>query len=505
MNVASLLADAARAWPDRLALVDVDAIGGRRELTYLELEREVARLAAGLRDRGLARGDRVAMLLTNSWQYVVAFLAITHAGCIAVTLNTRLLAKEHVHMVKDSGARLIIAHAALLADREALAKLPELGYVDADALHLLARDDVETPTDVRADEVASIFYTSGTTGLPKGVMLSHGAWKQVGDYTRRYLRYGDREVTIHCAPLTHGSGFLLLPTIEAGGVTLTCARFDPARVLGLFASESVTNGFFVPSMIRMLLDALGPAKANAPAMRSLYYAGSPIDPATLTGAVERFGPVVVQSFGQAEAPMFLTVLDHETHRRVAQGELPHLVRSAGLPVEGTRVRIVDDDDRELPGGRTGEIVIRGPHMMNGYWNRPDATAETLAGGWLHTGDVGYLDADGYLYIVDRKKDMIISGGSNVYAREVEEVLVAVDGVREAAVIGLPDPKWGELVTAVLVGEAGARVDDATLDAFCRDHLPDYRRPRRYFWMDELPRNAYGKVLKRELRDRFSKA
>ena len=201
--------------------------------------------------------------------------------------------------------------------------------------------------------------------------------------------------------------------------------------------------------------------------------------------------------------MFLTVLDHQEHGRIARGETPHLARSAGRRVDGAEVKIVDDDDRDLPVGEVGEIVARGPHMMTGYWNRPDATADTLRNGWVHTGDVGRFDDAGYLYIVDRKKDMIISGGSNVYAREVEEALLAMDPIREVAVIGLPHPKWGEMVTAVLVSRTGQPVDDAAMEAFCRTSLPDYRRPKRFFWIDELPRNSYGKVLKRELRTRFT--
>ncbi|MCC6198063.1 MAG: AMP-binding protein [Burkholderiales bacterium] len=509
MNVSRILDDAAGAWPGHVALVDVDAPGGRREFTYRELAQTVSRTAAGLRELGLVAGDRVAILLPNSWEYVVSLLAVWRAGCVAVPLNTRVLAQEHAHMVRDSGARLVIAQEALLEGRDEMATGAGLGVAVARG----SRAGVRTFESLRAGDggqsagaadgdLASLFYTSGTTGLPKGVMLSHGAWRAISDYARRYLRYGEREVTIHAAPLTHGAGFLVLPTIAVGGVTLVCARFDPSRTLRLFAAEGVTNGFFVPSMLQLLLDALGEQKANAPAMKSLYYAGSPIDPGTLRSAVERFGPVLVQSFGQAECAMFLTVLDHDTHARIAAGEDPRLVRSAGLPVEGTQVRVVGDDDRELPAGATGEVVVRGPHMMSGYWNRPEATAETLRGGWVHTGDLGRFDEAGYLYIADRKKDMIISGGSNVYAREVEEALLALPGVREAAVIGLPHRTWGEMVAAVLVG---ARVDDAVLEQHCRATLADYRRPKRFFWIDELPRNAYGKVLKRELRERFSGA
>ena len=478
-----------------------------------ELDAAVRRTAAGLRALGLSDGDRVAMLLPNSWEFVQMFLAVAAAGCVAVPLNTRVLPAEHAHMVADCGARLLVAEGALLEQRHSVAALPDLGTVVARPVgplgpgmrtfESLAAVSTMEPSANAPSDLASIFYTSGTTGKPKGVMLSHQAWMTISDYARRYLRYGDDEVTVHLAPLTHGSGFLLLPTIEVGGTALLCAGFEAARALDLFSREGVTNGFFVPSMIRMLLDSIGAGRVDAPSLRSLYYAGSPIDPDTLRAALRLFGPVLIQSFGQAEIPMFLTVLDHQEHARIALGETPHLTRSAGRQVEGAEVKIVDDDDRDLPVGKVGEIVARGPHMMAGYWNRPDATADTLRNGWVHTGDVGCFDDAGYLYIVDRKKDMIISGGSNVYAREVEEVLLAMDPIREVAVIGLPHPKWGEMVTAVLVSRTGQPVDDAAMDAFCRASLPDYRRPKRFFWIDELPRNSYGKVLKRELRARFA--
>ena len=515
MNLSLVLSRAAAQWPSGVALVDLDAPGGRREFTYEEFDVAVRRTAAGLRALGLSDGDRVAMLLPNSWEFVQVFMAVAAAGGVAVPLNTRVLADEHAHMVADCGARLLVGDGALLEQRQSVAALPDLGAVavrlarppepGVRAFESLAAEGTMESIARAPSDLASIFYTSGTTGKPKGVMLSHQAWMAIAGYARSYLRYADGEVTIHLAPLTHGSGFLLLPTIAVGGTALLCSRFEPSRALDLFSREGVTNGFFVPSMIRMLLDSAGSGRADAPSLRSLYYAGSSIDPDTLRAALLLFGPVLIQSFGQAEIPMFVTVLDHQEHARIAKGETPHLMRSAGRRVDGAEVRIVDDDDRDLPVGEVGEIVARGAHMMTGYWNRPDATADTLRGGWVHTGDVGRFDDAGYLYIVDRKKDMIISGGSNVYAREVEEALLAMDSIREVAVIGLPHPKWGEMVTAVLVSRTGQPVDDDAMEAFCRASLPDYRRPKRFFWIDELPRNSYGKVLKRELRTRFTAA
>jgi long-chain acyl-CoA synthetase len=472
---------------------------------YDELWGRVRRLSAGMQALGLKPGERVAMLIGNSWEYVATFFAASAAGLISVPMNTRLLENELAHMVRDSGARLLIAQESLLRERPGLAAIPELGVAVVRASGEQAFEALDgEPGAVAAsapDSVASLLYTSGTTGAPKGAMLPHVSWITVSDYVRKYLRYADDEVTVHSAALTHGSGFLMLPTFAAGGTNVVCAKFDAERALALFGRLGVTNGFFVPTMIQMLLDAPWPADRGGWRLRNIYYAGSPIDPGTLRGAMERFGPVLIQSFAQTEAPMFLTVLDHAEHRRIA--ERPQLIRSAGKVVSDADVRIFDDNDCEVPTGEIGEVVARAPHVMKGYWNRREATAETLRDGWLHTGDVGRFDEEGYLYIVDRKKDMIISGGSNVYAREVEQALLAMDAIKEVAVIGLPHPKWGEMVTAVIVSRSGAPVQDEEMDKFCRANMADYRRPKKFIWVDSLPRNAYGKVLKRELRTRYA--
>lgn len=513
MNIATILARAAQLHPRRIALTDLDAPTGRRDISYSELWEQVLRTGQALRDLGIAPGERVAMLMSNSWEYVQSFLAITGAGMVAVPMNTRLLEEELLHIVRDCGARLLVAHQALLDERPKLLGAAPLGEVVARATGPLrpgqrsfdsfaAAPSVAEPLGMEGSALASILYTSGTTGLPKGAMLPHRAWTAVSGYACELLGFGGDEVTIHTAALTHGSGFLLLPTMEVGGRALLCSRFDAERVLALLREECVTSGFLVPSMIQMLLDAHGDRPPFEDlALRALYYAGSPIDPATLRGALATFGEVLIQSFAQTEIPMFLTAMGRDEHRAI-QGAQPHLIRAAGKVVRDVRLRLVDDAGRDVAPGEPGEVVAQGPHMMLGYWNRPDATAETIVDGWLHTGDIGRFDDEGYLYIVDRKKDMIISGGSNVYAREVEEAILRCPGIREAAVIGLPHPKWGEMVAAVLVADGGIPRPQEELEAFCRQEIADYRRPKAFFWTDALPRNAYGKVLKRELRQRL---
>lgn len=514
MNIARHLEQGAATWPERRALVDLDASHGRRELSYAELWLRVRYKAAGLIGLGLRKGDRVALLLANSAEYVESFLAIASAGLVAVPLNIRLLEDELAYMLRDSGTRVLIAGAEQLSGRPGLAQIAGLRTVIAGAVsdaagredyrfEALTGDEPITLANVPEDALCSIMYTSGTTGAPKGVMLSHRAWDKVADLVRHYLGYQDDEVTLHVAPLTHGAGFLLLPTLSAGGVNLVTARFDAHRTLHLFRDEGVTNIFVVPSILRMLLDAAGAEPVEKFALRCLYYAGSPIDAGTLRDAMSRFGPVLVQSYGQMEAPMFLSVLDRAEHAKALCASPPRMLASAGVPVAGVDLEIVDEHNTAVAPGMTGEIIAKAPQMMSGYWGRADATAQTLVDGWLHTGDLGRFDEAGYLYVVDRKKDMIITGGSNVYAREVEEVLLELDGIKEVAVIGLPHEKWGEAVAAVVVSADGNRPSNEQIDRYARSRLADYRRPKHYFWVEALPRNPYGKVLKRALRDRYT--
>jgi len=504
MNIASSLVRAAERWPDRIALRDLDAPAAQRNITYSDVSRMSCAIASGLLSSGLKPGDRVALLMNNSWEYVVTFFGIAAAGLVAVPLNTRLLEGEHWHMLHDSQAKALVIESALLADRRKLSGMRGLQqFVTRGSIRSFYELLAAPPMNVvqsAPEELFSLMYTSGTTGLPKAVMLPHRAWIKTSDYVKKFLNYDSDDVTLHSAALTHGAGFLVLPTFEAGGCNLICAKFNAARVLKIMRDENVSNGFFVPSMIQMLLNE--PPSPPIPSLKFLYYAGSAIGQPTLFGAMERFGPVLLQSFGQMEAPMFLTVLDSADHQNLANGVVSRLAHSAGRAAPGVEVRIVGDRDEDVMSGEMGEIVVRAPQMMLGYWNRADATAETMRGGWLYTGDIGRIDADDYLYVLDRKKDMIISGGANVYAREVEELLLKIDGIKEVAVFGLPDSKWGESVTAAIVSD-GDKPSEASLIAFCKEHLPDYRRPKRYIWLNELPRNAYGKVLKRELRQRFS--
>jgi long-chain acyl-CoA synthetase len=348
--------------------------------------------------------------------------------------------------------------------------------------------------EVAGDDIGWLFYTSGTTGNPKGAMLSHAvllfvtvAW--LADLTP----LDETDVTLHAAPLSHGAGFHALAATAraAHQVIPPTPNFDPTGTLALINEVGVTNTWMVPTQIVMLADA-APAALALPTLQYVVYGGAPMTPAATARALERFGSIFVQLYGQGESPMTITVLRRQDHR-------PELFGSAGRARPGVELAIMDEDSRRVPAGTVGEVVVRGPSVMSGYWNRPEATAETLRGGWLHTGDLGRLTDDGCLYLLDRTKDMIISGGSNVYAVEVERVLGAHPGVADVAVVGVPDDLWGEVVAAVVVPAAGLGLDETTLEAHCRATLAGYKVPRRWVRADSLPRNAYGKVLKRELR------
>jgi len=507
--MAEVLWDVAPRYAGRPCLTDLDA-PEPSTLDYGRLLQRVAAIAAGFLDLGLGAGDRVALLMHNSTAYVEAWLGAVAAGLVVVPLNVRLTGDDYLHMLKDSGTKVLVTTGEFLERVPVLSGIAGLAVVQADgAGHdltlagLAARArPLRAPVHREGTDTASLMYTSGTTGLPKAVMLSHNSWRSVAETAIAVLGMAADEVTLHVAPLTHGAGFLMLPTLLLGGHNLVCRSFDAGRTLALITERGVTGMFVVPSMIRMLLDARPQEWLVPPSLRRLYYAGSPIDAETIREATVVFDGRLIQSFAQMESPMFFTVLDQADHGRILANPESPLVRSAGRVLPGVRLRISDDAGATLGVNEAGEILAQAPQTMTGYWGRPRETEETLADGWLHTGDVGYLDEDGYLYIVDRKKDMIVTGGSNVYAREVEDVLNGLPGVREAAVIGLPHRIWGEAVTAVLVSDDGACDSDAVIAA-CREKLAGYRVPKAVYWVDELPRNAYGKVLKRRLRERFA--
>jgi long-chain acyl-CoA synthetase len=510
VNVGQLLTNSARRFPDRPAVT-----WGDRTLTYAELDRRTNALARGLASLGLRKGDRVGVLMRNRPELIEAMFACFKAGFCLVPLNSRLTAHEIRYHVANSGAVAVLTDddgADTVAGAE-LARVevvvagggaPPAGGHDHEAV-IGAADASAAVVPVDRDDLAWLFYTSGTTGRPKGAMLSHGI---LGFVTASWLAdlspMDERDVTLHAAPLSHGAGFHALAATARGAhqVIPTGSRFDPTAVLDLMARARVTNTWLVPTQIVMLMDALTGKAAGLPDLRHVVYGGAPFAPSDLRQALGRFGPVFVQLFGQGETPMTATVLSAADHAAALAGDRPERLASAGVPRPGMDVRILGDDDIEVPANEVGEVCVQGGAVMLGYWQQGEATVEALRNGWLHTGDLGRIDEHGYLFLLDRAKDLIITGGSNVYAVEVEAALAAHPAVHEVAVVGVPDRTWGELVVAVVVpvGEA----DEAALAAHCAATLAGYKRPRRFVLRDVLPRNAYGKVLKRELRDQLAR-
>jgi acyl-CoA synthetase (AMP-forming)/AMP-acid ligase II len=498
----------ARLHPGRVAVRD-----GRRSWIYAELDRQAGRVAALLSQAGVGRGDRFATLATNCLEYYAWYYGAARAGAVIVPLNPRLAPPEWAFIVGDSGCRLLIARGELVAasdtvrpdltgvvDLLALGAPVPAGWDDLkERLDAVGAPPVPDPPVAPAEPVVQM-YTSGTTGRPKGAVLSHGA------LTASILQSSAVEAgrLTGCghivAPLAHvGAALTSMLNLAAGGSVYVQEDFDMPEVVRILDEEGVNATMLVPAMIQALLIFVPDIAERAYAdLDQIGYGASPIAPDVLRQAMEVFGCEFTQGYGCTESCGGLTVLGPEDHRRALAGH-PELLASAGRPALGTEVRVVDDDGADLPTGEVGEIVARGPQLMTGYWNLPDATASALRGGWLHTGDAGTFDEDGYLYVRDRVKDMIVSGGENVYPAEVEHVLIEHPAVADVAVIGVPDERWGEAVKACVVAAPDATIDPDDLVSFCRSRLAGFKTPKSVDLLDELPRNASMKVLKTELR------
>ena len=497
MNLGDLLTHAAARAPGRRA-VTAESL----QLTYAELNARVDALAAALTGLGLGAGDRVVLWMRNCPEFIESFFACWKLGLVAVPVNPRLRGVDVAFHATDSDAAALV-HSPEFADGAAEVEVAHRigtgggGSYDAlVAAHAGAADQTRAVAD---DAPAWLFYTSGTTGRPKGAVLTHGNLTfVVVSWCADLFGIQPEDVVLHCAPLSHGAGFHALTAVARGAENVVLARSDPARS----SPRSPSTGSRRPGSSPPRSDCCSTIPSSTArdlsSLVSVIYGGAPMYRSDLVEAIERIGPVFCQLYGQGESPMTITYLRSAEHRPDSD-----VLTSAGIARTGMEVRIADADDRVLAANEVGEIQVRGPAVMAGYWGRPEASAEALRGGWLHTGDIGRLDERGYLHVLDRLKDMIITGGSNVYAREVEDVLLRHPGVHDAAVFGTPDRLWGEAVTAVVVGTPDAAIGAEEVQAFCREHLADYMRPKHVHVADGLPRNSYGKVLKRELRARYT--
>ncbi len=505
-NVAALLARAGRVWP-RLPAV---ALGAAVLHDYASFAGRVARHAAGMRAAGLAPGDRVAIVARNHPAYLDALFACWWAGLVAVPVNAKLHPKELAWVLDDCGARWAFVdegwHATLGGLRlPALERAVVLGGREHEALAGSATAD---PAPVASDAPAWLFYTSGTTGRPKGVEITHAnlvAMTQCFLSDVEGIAPGD--AILHPAPLSHGSGLYAVPHVARAAVNVVPASggFDPAEIVDLVGAWDRALFFAAPTMVKRLVEDPAIGRANLGRLKSVVYGGGPMYVEDAKAAFAALGPRLAQIYGQGESPMTITAMGRElVADAIARGDDARL-GSVGVAQTGIEIAI------DAAGGGLGEVLVRGPTVMRGYWRNPEATAKTLEGGWLHTGDIGALDADGFLALKDRSKDLIISGGSNVYPREVEEALLRHPDVLEVAVIGRRHAEWGEEVVACVVPrhalpDALARERfEASLDALCLAQIARFKRPRAYAIVDELPKNSAGKVLKTELRGRFASA
>jgi len=501
MNIAHWLVRAAREHPDLPAL----GLGPGIVADYRMLGRRSATLAGALKAKiGLAPGDRVALVMANVPAYVEILFAVWHAGLAAVPVNAKLHADEVAFILQHSGARAVFVTPDTAANVDAAAKAQVLTVIEAgsrDYEALFAGDAVSMAT-AEPSALAWLFYTSGTTGRPKGAMLTHRNLMAVAlNYFVDFDRIMPGDTILHAAPLSHGSGIWMLPHVVAAARNV-CPEgkgFHPQEIFSLIPRLPRLSMFAAPTMVRRLTTHHGDGDlAN---LKLITYGGAPMYVADCIAALDRFGPRLSQLYGQGECPMTITHLSREAMADRDDPQWLDRLGTAGVADSCVEVAIAGEDGRLLPVGETGEIVCRGDPVMTGYWQNPEATASTLKDGWLYTGDIGHLDEAGYLTLTDRSKDLIISGGTNIYPREIEEVLLRAEGVAEVSVIGRPDRDWGESVAAWVVAEPGARLERAQLDALCLQHIARFKRPKFYRFVSELPKNNYGKVLKTELRQR----
>ena len=500
MNLSEIIAHHADRYPDRIALSTAD-----EEISFGELLVRTQRCAGALRRLGVGRSDVVGVLLHNCADMVELLLGCAHVGAIFMPLNWRLAGPELAYIAGHAGAKLLVSEPEL---RDLFDDLREqggdriwatLGEADDRWQSLddarAAADPVPEPEPVDGDDVMRLMYTSGTTSRPKGVMITYANlyWKCAGQIVE--LEMSRRDIGLACGPLYHVGALDMVTTnlLYVGGRTHILRRFDVDDVLDAIERHKITLTWFAPAMVNAVIAAEDLGERDLDSVRLIQDGGEKMPLPLIKKVLEAFPNAwFSDAYGLTETVSGDTYLD--------KGKMVDKLGSVGKPILHTQVRIVDEDDNPVPAGEIGEVVVRGPKVCKGYWKDDEATAKTLRGGWLHTGDLGRLDEDGYLFIVDRLKDMIISGGENIASSEVERVVYEHEAVVEAAVVGSPHERWGEVPVAYVVVKEGASVDEEELDAHCRERLAKYKTPKGFRFIDKLPRNPSGKVLKRELRE-----
>lgn len=497
MEAADIVRNAAKRFPHRPCVIE-----GDRALSFAEVDERAGRLVTALQSGGVRRGDRVALLAQNELEYLEIQVAAMRAGVILVPLNFRLAAPELAFIVGDCGPRLLI-HGPGYAEAAAALEVPTTWHLGARGSgqsydEMLESSPTTEPPLLDCADAATILYTSGTTGRPKGAIISNGAlWSRVTMFGLEIgMRPGD--TFVQGLPMFHIAANTAYSFTYRGASIVMVKGFDARLMVRVLERLRATHVLLVPTMINLLCHEPTLPRARLDHLRMVLYGASPIPPDVLRRAIELLRCDFLQFFGMTETAgcSLLRPADHDPVGH------PERLSSAGTDALSFETRVVDEQDRDLPAGAVGEIICRGPSVMDGYWNAPAATSAALRGGWMHTGDLGYRCADGYLYVSDRLKDMIVSGGENVYPREVEDVLYSHPAVLEAAVIGIPHRRWGEAVHALVVLRAGAHAQTDELIAHCRGALAAYKIPKSVELVAALPKSATGKILKRQLREPY---
>ncbi|WP_306006719.1 class I adenylate-forming enzyme family protein [Aquicoccus porphyridii] len=501
MNPATYLTRAARLYPSNPAI-----FSGTTQITdYAGFADRAARLGQGFSEKyGIGSGDRVALFISNCPEYLDLLYGVWFAGGVVVPINHKLHPREVAWILNNSDASLVIAEGQQADTLQTTGSCPVLD-VSSDAYRDLASaSPLSDPVPRASDDLAWLFYTSGTTGRPKGVMISCGNLQaMILSYFTDVDAARTEDTSLYAAPMSHGAGLYNFIYVLRGArhVVPTSGGFDPAEIIGLAGHHGNICMFAAPTMIRRLVSQAREQGYDGTGLRTIVYGGGPMYLADIQDAVEHLGSRFVQIYGQGESPMSITALSRDLVCDRSHPNWAARLASVGTAQSCAEVRIAGPDGDTLPAGEIGEILVRGPQVMLGYWQNDKANAEALQDGWLWTGDMGTMDADGFVTLRDRSKDVIISGGSNIYPREVEEALIAHPNVAEACVVGQTDPEWGEIVIAYVVCEKGTALTASELDAFCLDQIARFKRPKTYHFVNELPKNAYGKVLKTALRER----
>ncbi len=508
MNLAEWLVRTARRTPNAPALLS----GKNIVANYAEFARRVANLASALHSHlGIGPGDRVAVVASNCIEYLELLYAAWSAGAAVVPINFKLHAKEAAWIIENAEAKAVFVSEGVAAELVPLIeRLPGLAAAvtigSREFALLRASESVAAPVPRTRDDLAWLFYTSGTTGKPKGVMISNGNLHAMAfSYFVDVDEVRTTDAILYAAPMSHGAGLYNFMPVMRGArhIVPESGGFEANEVLALAQSLRDISMFAAPTMVCRLVDRAKTEGSNGDGIRTVVYGGGPMYVADIEEAVAVMGPRFVQIYGQGESPMTITALSRALVADRSHPRWRERLGSVGVAQSCVEIRIGDENGRSLPTGETGEILVRGAPVMLGYWRSPKATAKTIRDGWLWTGDIGSLDDDGFLTLKDRSKDVIISGGSNIYPREVEEALLLHTAVSEVSVVGRPSKEWGEDVIAFVVAKPGMTIETSDLDRHCLEHIARFKRPKSYIFESELPKNNYGKVLKTALRARLA--